>query len=112
MTQKLFIYGSLGPGQPNERILTAIGGIWEPATVRGYLKQCGWGSEMGYPAIVLDEEGVEVSGFVFSSDNLDKHWNELDDFEGDEYERVIAEVHMDDNRTIEAHVYGFDWIIA
>lgn len=105
MTQKLFIYGSLGPLQPNEHILTAIGGKWEPATVKGHLKQCGWGAEMGYPAIVLDKDGEDVRGFVFSSKNLAKHWNEIDDFEGDEYERVKAEVHMDDHSSIEAHVY-------
>ena len=73
--------------------------------MKGHLKLCGWGAEIGYPAIVLDEEGVDVSGFVFTSDNLARHWNELDDFEGDEYERVIVEVHMDDHRLIEAHVY-------
>ncbi len=73
--------------------------------MKGHLKQCGWGAEMGYPAIVLDEDGEDVSGYVFSSGNLAKHWNELDDFEGDEYERVVAEVRMDDHRSIQAHVY-------
>ena len=73
--------------------------------MKGHLKQCGWGAEIGYPAIVLDEDGEDVSGFVFSSDNLDKHWHELDDFEGEEYKRVIAEVQVDDHKLIEAHIY-------
>ena len=105
MIKKLFIYGSLGPGQPNERILAAIGGTWEPAIVKGHLKQCGWGAKMGYPAIVLDKNGEDVSGFVFSSDDLAKHWNKLDDFEGDGYQRVIAEALLGDRRLIEAYVY-------
>ena len=105
VTQNLFVYGTLAQGQPNEHVLTAIGGKWEPATVKGRLRDHGWGAEMGYPVIVLDEVGEDIKGFIFSSDNLDKHWDELDDFEGGEYKRILAEVHRNDGSSTEAYIY-------
>ena len=57
MTQRLFVYGTLGPGRPNEHVLSAIGGTWEEASVNGFLMPRGWGAEMGYPGIVLDDTG-------------------------------------------------------
>jgi len=36
MPQRLFVYGTLGPGRPNEQALNAIGGTWEEASVNGY----------------------------------------------------------------------------
>ena len=53
--EKLFVYGTLGPGGPNEYILNAIGGSWLNATVNGFLREDGWGAAMGYPGIDLDE---------------------------------------------------------
>jgi gamma-glutamylcyclotransferase (GGCT)/AIG2-like uncharacterized protein YtfP len=64
MVEKLFVYGTLGPGRQNEHILEAIGGRWEHATVRGKLRQEGWGTEMGYPGIDLGENGEEIEGFL------------------------------------------------
>ena len=32
--ERLFVYGTLGPGRPNEHILLKIGGTWQPASVR------------------------------------------------------------------------------
>ena len=105
MTQNLFVYGTLAPGRPNEHILSAIGGTWQPATVKGHLKQQGWGAEMGYPGLILDEAGEEVNGFIFSSGNLSEHWDALDEFEGEQYKRVLAEVYLDGGSSTEAHIY-------
>ena len=105
VTQHLFVYGTLAPGQPNEHVLTNIGGTWEPATVKGHLKEHGWGAEMGYPGIVLDEAGGDIKGFIFSSENLDEHWDELDEFEGREYRRVLAEVNRNDDSSTEVYIY-------
>ena len=60
MGEKLFVYGTLGPGRPNEHVLKGIGGAWKNATVRGKLRQEGWGAEIGYPGIDLDENGEEI----------------------------------------------------
>ncbi|MBT3203406.1 MAG: gamma-glutamylcyclotransferase [Gammaproteobacteria bacterium] len=105
MTDKLFVYGTLGPGRPNEHILKNIGGSWENATVKGYLHQQGWGAEMGYPGITLDKGGDTIKGFIFSSNNIFEHWPELDEFEGDAYERVLTSVEIKDSTLINAYIY-------
>ena len=105
MPQNLFVYGTLAPGRPNEHVLTTLGGSWQPATVKGHLKPEGWGAEMGYPGLVLDDCGEEVKGFIFSSDHLGEHWGALDDFEGGHYERVLTEVRCSDGSSTEAYVY-------
>lgn len=105
MTQHLFVYGTLAKDQPNEKVLTTIGGKWKRASVKGTLINHGWGSKLGYPGIVLDDKGENVEGFIFSSDNLDKHWKELDDFEGDQYKRVCREIQTKDGRSVKAYIY-------
>ncbi|MEM7029580.1 MAG: gamma-glutamylcyclotransferase family protein [Chloroflexota bacterium] len=103
--KRLFVYGTLCPGQPNEHVLTVIGGTWEEASIKGHLKQLGWGAGMGYPGIILDERGEDVKGYIFSSDKLDSHWGDLDAFEGEEYERVLVTVKTKDNMAVEAYIY-------
>ncbi|KTF18378.1 gamma-glutamylcyclotransferase family protein [Pseudoalteromonas sp. H105] len=105
MSEKLFVYGTLGLGRPNEHILSDIGGTWEIASVRGILKDKGWGAEMGFPGIELNESGKEVEGFVFTSQHLAEHWASLDEFEGEAYQRVIAKVVLDNGRAIDANIY-------
>jgi len=104
-TERLFVYGTLGPGRPNEHILGDIGGSWEDASVLGTLHDEGWGAEMGYPAIKLDKDGERVQGFLFSSDTIANHWDTLDAFEGDAYERVLTSVERPDNSIVEAYIY-------
>lgn len=105
MTERLFVYGSLAPGRANEHVLAAMSGDWEPGSVRGTLRQEGWGAAIGFPGIVLDAEGGEVSGQVFTSDELSQHWARLDAFEGEGYARTLATVHLSDGREVEAYVY-------
>ena len=105
MTEKLFVYGTLGPNRPNAHILEDIGGSWEEGSVTGILKEEGWGAAMGYPAIILDSKGTEVRGFVFNSKYLSKHWKMLDDFEGNAYQRVITQVTLLDGTVTEAYLY-------
>ena len=103
MTQQLFVYGTLAPGQPNE--LTALGGTWEPAIVKGHLQERGWGAAIGYPGLVLDEAGDEIQGFLFSSAKLADHWEELDRFEGEDYQRVLVTVHRNEASSAQAYIY-------
>lgn len=105
MIQRLFVYGTLAPGQPNEHVLNEIEGTWEAGTVIGRLRQEGWGAAMGYPSINLDEDGDEIQGFVFSSEKLSDHWENLDEFEGEAYERVLTAVKLMDDRTVDAYIY-------
>jgi gamma-glutamylcyclotransferase (GGCT)/AIG2-like uncharacterized protein YtfP len=103
--ERLFVYGTLAPGRPNEHVLTAIGGSWKTATVTGTLRNEGWGAELGYPGIRLDENGSEVEGFLFVSANLSCHWAGLDEFEGDAYKRVLAKVKFEDGSMVDAQIY-------
>lgn len=105
MIQRLFVYGTLAPGRPNENVLNEIGGSWESGTVTGILREEGWGAAMGCPGIVLKEYGDEIQGFLFSSEKLAGHWARLDEFEGNAYERVLTAVKLKDNRTMDAYIY-------
>ena len=105
MSHRLFVYGTLAPGRPNEKVLADVPGRWQPATVRGELLQQGWGVDLGFPAINLDENGPDVHGFVFSSEKLSEHWQRLDDFEGDGYERVLTTASLQDGETVDAYIY-------
>ena len=106
MVERLFVYGSLGPGRPNEHVLAEIGGSWEVGTVTGTLREEGWGAAMGFPGIQLGENGGEVRGFLFTSKNLSEHWAALDEFEGASYERVMTTVKREDNTAVDAYIYA------
>ena len=105
VTQRLFAYGTLAPGRPNEHVLAAVEGEWEPATVRGTLAHEGWGADLGFPAISLADDAPEVSGFLFISEHLDDHWARLDGFEGEEYERVVVAAKRANGQDVDAHIY-------
>lgn len=105
MTHRLFVYGTLAPGRPNEHVLADVPGEWEPATVIGTLFPEGWGAAAGYPGIVLDGRGGEVQGFLFSSESLAEHWARLDAFEGEGYERVLTTAKRKDGTTVDACIY-------
>ena len=103
--EKLFVYGTLQPGGPNEHVLADLGGEWQPGVLRGRLFEAGWGAGMGYPALVLDEDGDEVQGQVLHASGLTSKWAELDEFEGEEYERVEASVTLHSGERVQAQVY-------
>ena len=66
----------------------------------------GWGSEMGFPGIRLDDTAGKVYGYVYSSYELAQLWSELDEFEGDAYRRVHTSVPLEDTKEeIEAFIY-------
>lgn len=104
-SERLFVYGTLAPGRPNAHVLAIVPGNWQPATVRGTLFPEGWGAAAGYPGIVLDALGDEVHGFVFSSDVLAAHWERLDAFEGEGYERVVTTATLADGTRVDAWIY-------
>ena len=106
MSQRLFVYGTLAPGRVNAHILDGIDGRWETATVKGIVYAEGWGAAAGFGAVVLDERGPEVGGFLFTSTQLADHWPRIDEFEGEGYERVVATVRRADGTQIEAFLYA------
>ena len=105
MPNRLFVYGTLAPGQPNEQVPADVPGSWQPATVTGTLLREGWGAAAGYPGIVLDEHGARVEGLDFSSERLADHWVRLDQFESDGHERVLTAATLGDGTTVYAYIY-------
>lgn len=103
---RLFVYGTLGPGHPNEHVMQKIGGTWEAASIKGTLVQAGWGADMGFPGLVIGDAGDDIQGHVFVSDNFKNHWADLDTFEGDEYQRVLTQVTLASGGQTDAYVYA------
>lgn len=102
---RLATYGTLAPGRSNHHQLENLNGTWTRGTVKGHLKQSGWGAAQGYPGLVLDPAGEDVEVFLFESDDLPAHWQRLDAFEGDGYQRVVVQVKTGD-QMVEAYIYA------
>ena len=102
---RLFVYGTLQPGQPNEHELASLPGEWSKARIRGRLVDVGWGAYLGFPGLVIDVSGDWITGHVLSSSTLRREWARLDAFEGVGYERVIASITLESGEETEAHVY-------
>ena len=105
MINALFVYGTLCPGRENEGLLRAIEGTFEKASVRGIHFPDGWIDGFPYPGIKLDENGEEITGYVFTSSNLYKHWGRLDAFEGSNYQRVSTTAVSEKGELISVYVY-------
>ena len=103
--ESLFIYGSLQPGAPNEHVLSAVEGCWEPAFVRGRLVDAGWGAELGYPGLIIDNEGQEVHGQLFTSSALGTKLADLDRLEDEEYTRTVLTAVLKDGTQVKAFAY-------
>jgi gamma-glutamylcyclotransferase (GGCT)/AIG2-like uncharacterized protein YtfP len=100
----LAVYGTLAPGEPNHWIVSRLRGEWIDGTVNGYVFEIGWGPAEGYLGFVPDDKArVEVK--VLVSDDLDRHWHEIDDFEGPGYERVTTTVDLADGTQRFANIY-------
>lgn len=89
---RLAVYGTLGPGRSNHHQLSGLSGRWMEGTVSGQLIQDGWGAALGYPGIVLDNDGPTVDVQLFESLDLPEHWARLDEFEGSGYWRTVTTV--------------------
>jgi gamma-glutamylcyclotransferase (GGCT)/AIG2-like uncharacterized protein YtfP len=101
---RLAVYGTLAPGKPNHHQLAGLTGTWRHGSVRGRLVEGGWGSAMGYPALIPDEKAAPVAVQLFESADLPAHWQRLDDFEGDGYRRVAVAVALPDE-VLQAFIY-------
>jgi gamma-glutamylcyclotransferase (GGCT)/AIG2-like uncharacterized protein YtfP len=102
--RRLATYGTLAPGRPNHHQLDRLEGRWLAGHVNGMLVEAGWGAGLGYPALVLDPDGSEISVDVFESVDLPAHWARLDAFEGPGYERVVTTVRTSTG-DIDASIY-------
>ena len=83
----LATYGTLAPGRVNHHQLATLAGTWTTGTIYGQLVDIGWGAKLGFPALMLDASGDDVTVDLFISPDLPQHWARLDTFEGREYRR-------------------------
>ena len=101
---RLATYGTLAPGRPNHHHLSGLRGRWRSGTVKGSLVARGWGAKLGFPALILADDGNQVEVQLFESSDLPNHWQRLDSFEGREYRRVVARVETSEG-AVDAWIY-------
>ncbi len=103
---RLAVYGSLAPGESNHEIIENVAGTWNPGFVRGDLFRKGWGMHVGFPAMTWDPESRNrINVQVFTSEDLSAHWDRLDDFEGEDYLRILVPVEGLAGGPIVANIY-------
>ncbi len=81
---KLIVYGSLAPGGVNAFMLAGLVGEWRPCRIRGRM-----GTFQGFKSFRYDPQGPEHPAWLLNSPDLHRVIPELDDFEGEAYERRI-----------------------
>ena len=104
----LAVYGTLRPGEENHWMVRNIEGDWLAGRVHGWTYTIGWGPAEGHPGLTLSPEGSTVDVAVLRSDRLERHWREIDDFEGPGYRRVETEVSLDtgtDSTSVMSWIY-------
>ena len=94
--ERLIVYGSLAPGEANHFLVAGCMGEWHCCQIRGHL-----GHYRGFKSFRYDAEGPEHSAWLLVSPELPRIIPDLDDFEGEEYER----------RVIPAKI-GEHWVMA
>ncbi len=104
--ERLVVYGSLAPGQPNHHLLFDLGGTWTEGYVRGHLSQVGWGAAQGYPALRPALNAPLVRAFLLESPDLPDRWAQLDEFEGDQYQRVLVSFETQTAEPVAAYLYA------
>ncbi len=109
MIEHLATYGTLQPGEANHWVVRNIAGEWSEGTVPGWTYPIGFGPAEGYSGLTLDPAGQRVPVAILSSDRLDKHWRDIDDFEGPGYKRRQTDVVTTaDGKTLRAWIYETD----
>lgn len=105
--QRLFVDGTLAPGEVNAHVLEPLVGEWQEASARGTLHPQGWGQTHGFPALRLDAgaAAVEVEELVFQSAELPADWARLDEFEGSAHQRVETDALLKDGTRCKTCIY-------
>ncbi len=104
----LIVYGTLAPNKPNHFVVEHIKGTWHKGKVKGKLINKGWGAQTGHggytPASPEDQSDIEAS--ILLSGELINHWQRLDDFEGDDYKRVLATYELETGEKGVGYIYA------
>lgn len=104
--ERLFVYGTLAPGEKNHHLLDGITGTWELASCIGRIFTQTRGAHVGLPCFEPTVDGKMFSGKIFSSSELNTVWNTLDEFEGELYERRLINATTEHGLNVEAYIYA------
>ncbi len=104
MLERLFVYGTLAPGKENHHWLSPLKGAWHPATAKGSIEIQTIGSHAGLPCFIPSKTKI-VEGLIFTSNELYKIWDKLDEFEGVDYIRRLMPVISSDGEELQAFIY-------
>ena len=94
-SEHLAVYGTLAPGRSNHHVIAHLGGDWREGYVEGERSDHGWGATHGYPGLRWVPGDARVAVRLLASPALSEAWPEIDRFEGSDYRRVLAPVHVD-----------------
>ncbi len=110
----LIIYGSLAPNRPNHSVIEHINGKYQKVKIKGKLEKKGWGAELGFLGFrhASSEEQIEIEGIVLFSEELVENWQLLDDFEGEEYRRILAKYESDTGEIGVGNIYAINEAIT
>jgi len=101
---RLIVYGSLAPGGANAFLLAGLVGEWYKCHIRGQL-----GTYRGFKAFRYDPQGPEYPAWLLESAELPRIIPDLDDFEGEEYQRLTIPARVGD-RWVMAQVYEGQYV--
>jgi hypothetical protein len=102
--ERLVVYGSLAPGGPTSFLLSGLIGEWYRCSIRGHL-----GRYRGFKSFRYDPQGPEIAAWLLESAELPRVLADLDDFEGEEYERIIIPALVND-RWVMAQIYAGKYV--
>ncbi|MFT4862241.1 MAG: gamma-glutamylcyclotransferase (GGCT)/AIG2-like uncharacterized protein YtfP [Pseudohongiellaceae bacterium] len=105
MLQRLFVYGTLRPGESNQHFLAAIPGTWMSASIRGVHFPHGYGATEGYPVIAPTQLGLPIAGMILEAQFTQEQWQTLDDFESEAYKRVLSTAVAANGEELSVFVY-------
>lgn len=105
-SQRLIVYGSLVPVGSNHDVIAGLEGAWRRGWITGELVEAGWGSDMGYPALRWDPRGDRIPAHLLDSPELPGFWEQLDEFEGQEYRRILVPFFDGDGSCVVGQVYA------
>jgi gamma-glutamylcyclotransferase (GGCT)/AIG2-like uncharacterized protein YtfP len=97
--ERLVIYGTLAPGQPNHNVIEDLRGVYRDCSVHGRISEV---DELPYFTWAPSAAGLRA--VLFSSRQLPDKWVDLDLFEGDGYKRRLIPATVGDQVTV-ASIY-------
>jgi hypothetical protein len=80
-------------------LLARLEGTWHKCRIRGRM-----GRYRGFKVFKFDPDGEEIQAWLFSSLALPRKFPDLDDFEGDEYRRILIPALIGDQEFL-ANIY-------